>query len=244
MSSKLYIVIPAYNEERNIVNCIKDWYPVVERYNCDGQSRLFIVDDGSTDDTAKLLSDAMKNRPLLQYHTKKNGGHGAAVLYGYRYAIDQGADFIFQTDSDGQTDPKEFEGFWDKRDDYDAVIGERLKRGDGRGRKFVENVVCILLRIIFGVKTKDANAPFRLMKSDKLKEYIDMLPQNFNIPNIMLTAFYLYFGNRVMFIPISFSPRKEGKTSIDMSKMIKIGIKAIVDFCSLNSKMRQKRRKR
>lgn len=238
MSDKLYIVIPAYNEEKNIENCINDWYPIVERYDSDGKSRLFIVDDGSTDNTATLLSDVSKDRPLLEYHTKKNGGHGAAVLYGYRYAIEHGADFVFQTDSDGQTDPAEFDAFWRNRDGYYAVIGERLKRGDGNGRKFVENVVCFLLRLVFGVKTRDANAPFRLMQCDKLKEYLDILPQDFNIPNIMLTAFYLYFKDSVLFIPISFSSRKEGKTSINMSKMIKIGTKALGDFGVLKKKMR------
>ncbi len=238
MSDKLYIVIPAYNEEKNIENCINDWYPIVERHNGEGKSRLFIVDDGSTDDTADLLCNALKDRPLLEYHTKKNGGHGAAVLYGYRYAIEQGADYVFQTDSDGQTESNEFDAFWQKRDGYDAIIGERLKRGDGSGRKFVENVVCLLLRMVFGIKTRDANAPFRLMRCDKLKEYIDILPQDFNIPNIMFTTFFLYFRDRTLFIPISFNSRKEGKTSINMSKMIKIGTKAIVDFGALKKKMR------
>ena len=237
MSDKLYIVIPAYNEEKNIENCINDWYPIVERYNCNGQARLLIVDDGSKDNTAKLLNDATKNKPLLEYHTKKNGGHGTAVLYGYRHAIEKGADYVFQTDSDGQTDPEEFDVFWQNRDGYDAVIGERLERGDGPGRKFVESVVCFLLRLVFGVKTKDANAPFRLMKSDKLKKYLDILPEDFNIPNIMLTACYLYFDDSTKFIPISFKPRQEGKTSINMSKMVIIGIKAIGDFFALKKKM-------
>ena len=239
MSDILYVVIPAYNEEKNIENCINDWYPIVERYNIDGRSRLIIVDDGSTDNTALLLKDAEKNKPLLKYLVKNNGGHGAAVLYGYRYAIEHGADLVFQTDSDGQTDPAEFDAFWLKKDNYDAVIGERLKRGDGNGRKFVENVVCILLKIVFGVKTRDANAPFRLMKSDKLKEYIDILPNDFNIPNIMLTAFYLYFHDKTLFVPISFSSRKEGTTSINLPKMIKIGTKAIGDFLVLKRKMKQ-----
>ena len=74
-------------------------------------------------------------------------------------------DYIFQTDSDGQTNPAEFEQFWAVKEEYDAVIGNRVVRGDGKDRKFVENTVCFLLRLIFGVKVKDANAPFRLMKA-------------------------------------------------------------------------------
>ena len=44
---RLFIVIPAYNEEANIRQVIEDWYPVVEKHNGDGKSRLVIIDDGS-----------------------------------------------------------------------------------------------------------------------------------------------------------------------------------------------------
>ena len=46
---KLYIIIPAYNEESNIKQVIEDWYPIVEKYGGDGKSRLVIIDDGSKD---------------------------------------------------------------------------------------------------------------------------------------------------------------------------------------------------
>ena len=46
---KLYIVIPAYNEQDNIEQVINDWYPVIEKHNGNGQSRLIVIDDGSKD---------------------------------------------------------------------------------------------------------------------------------------------------------------------------------------------------
>ncbi len=162
MSDQLYIVVPAYNEEDNIDNCIREWYKAIEKYG-DADSRMVVVDDGSKDSTYSKLSQLTQEYPGLIPLTKTNGGHGSAVLYGYRYAIDNGADWIFQTDSDGQTDPDEFIEFWEKRSEYDALIGVRRVRGDGKARKFVENVVCLLLRVIFGVKVQDANAPYRLM---------------------------------------------------------------------------------
>ena len=51
----LYIVIPAYNEEANIEQCIRDWYPIVEKYNGGGKSRLVIIDDGSKDKTYAVM---------------------------------------------------------------------------------------------------------------------------------------------------------------------------------------------
>ena len=230
---KLYIVIPAYNEAENIRACVDAWYPVIERHSAEGDSRLVIINDGSRDDTYRILTELARERPLLLPLTKPNGGHGSTVLCGYRYAIAEGADYIFQTDSDGQTNPAEFEAFWAERKEYDAVLGSRVKRGDGAGRKFVENTVCLLLRLIFGVKVKDANAPFRLMKRELVAKYIDKLPENYNLPNIMFTTYFVYHHEKVKFLPITFKPRQGGVNSINIGKIIKIGWKAVGDFSRL-----------
>ena len=230
---KLYIIIPAYNEEENIEKCVNDWYPVITRCDTNGESRLVIINDGSKDNTFEKLKSLAVNKPLLLPLTKDNSGHGPTLIYGYKYAIENGADYIFQTDSDCQTNPDEFGDFWDLKDNYDVIIGNRIKRGDGASRKFVENVVCLLLRIIFGVKVKDANAPFRLMKRSVLRKYISNLPDDFNIPNIMLTAYFVYYKENVKFLPITFKPRQKGNNSINIKKIIKIGWKAVGDFYSL-----------
>ena len=234
---KLFIVIPAYNEKDNIENTINDWYPIVEKYNGNGESRLVVINDGSKDNTYEILCNLAKTRPFLLPQTKENGGHGSTVLYGYRFAIEHNADYVFQTDADGQTNPAEFEAFWSQRKEYDALIGKRTDRGDGKSRKFVENVVCILLRLIFGVKVSDANAPFRLMRTDVLSEFLPKLPKDFNIPNIMLTTYFVYYRKRVKFIEISFKPRQGGVNSLNIKKIIKIGWNAIGDFYRLRRDM-------
>lgn len=230
---KLYIVVPAYNESANVRRLIEEWYPIIEKYSANNDSRLVVIDDGSKDNTYELLCELAIDHPLLKTMTKPNGGHGETVLYGYRYAIENNADYVFQTDSDGQTNPKEFYQFWENRKDYDAIIGKRLVRGDGAQRKFVENVVCTLLYLIFGVKIEDANAPFRLMKTSLLEKYISRLPEDFNIPNIMFTTYFVYFHEKVKFIEITFKPRQGGENSINVKKIIKIGWKAIGDFWKL-----------
>ena len=74
---KLYIVIPAYNEEENIDKVICDWYPIIEQHNGRGESRLVIIDDGSKDSTYAKLQIAAQTREYLVPLTKANGGHGA-----------------------------------------------------------------------------------------------------------------------------------------------------------------------
>ncbi len=228
----LYIIIPAYNEFINISHIIEEWYPVVEKHDADASSRLVVIDDGSKDNTLSILENLSRTHKLLKPITKSNGGHGSAVLTGYRYAIEHGADYIFQTDSDGQ-----FESFWELRNDYDAVIGNRPVRGDGAQRKFVEKVLCFLLRIIFGVNVPDANAPFRLMKSSLVAKYISKLPKDFNLPNAMLTTYFAYFNEHIIFRDITFRPRQGGVNSINFRKIIRIGIKALKDFIQLRKNL-------
>ena len=108
----LYIIVPAYNESENIEAFVEEWYPIIESHSGNGSSRLVIINDGSKDNTYEKLLELTKTRPYLVPLTKPNGGHGSTLIYGYRYAISRGADYIFQTDSDRQTLPSEFESFW------------------------------------------------------------------------------------------------------------------------------------
>ncbi|SHN65802.1 Glycosyltransferase involved in cell wall bisynthesis [Butyrivibrio hungatei DSM 14810] len=231
----LYIVMPAYNEVENIESVINQWYPIIEEKN--EKSKIIVADSGSNDGTHELLERMSLDHSKLAVLSDTGKFHGPKLMALYRFAIEDGAEYVFQTDSDGQTSPDEFEMFWNERANFDAIIGYRSERGDGKGRAFVEKVVCILVRIFFGVKVPDANAPFRLMKGDALKKYIDKLPEDFNIPNIMFTVYFSYYGEKTKFLPISFKSRQAGKNSIDLVKIVKIGWKALKDFRMLRTKM-------
>lgn len=229
---KLYIVIPAYNEEENIKGVIDDWYPVVEKAG--GESRLVIIDDGSKDNTYEIMKEYAKTRPMFEPVTKPNGGHGATVLYGYNYALEQGADYVFQTDSDGQTLPSEFGPFWEERKSYDMIIGWRNGRQDGFSRVFVTKTLKLVIRMCFGVKVTDANTPYRIMKADTLKKYIGLVPKDFNLSNVILSVIYAKKGCKVKYIPITFRPRQGGVNSINLKKIFGIGKKALHDFKEIN----------
>ena len=127
----LYIVIPAYNEEETIDAVMEEWYQVVEEHHGDGASRLGVVDDGSKDSTYAKMEAFAAEHPLMVPLHKVNGGHGPACMYGYRFALENGADFIFQTDSDGQTSSRDFEKFWSRRHDFSLVIGWMRIRPSG-----------------------------------------------------------------------------------------------------------------
>ncbi|HIR92721.1 MAG TPA: glycosyltransferase family 2 protein [Candidatus Egerieimonas intestinavium] len=236
MSDSLYIVIPAYNEEMNIDTVVRQWYQIVEKTGPD--SRLVIVNDGSRDRTGERLETLARELPQLIPLTKKNGGHGAAVLYGYHYALRCDADYIFQTDSDGQTLPSEFPAFWKRRRQYSVQIGYRQHRQDGFSRIFVTKTLRLVLKLIFRLDIPDANTPFRLMNRRVLARYIDQVPRDFNLSNVMLTVLFMYYHEQVRFYPITFRPRQGGVNSINMRKIVRIGRQAVLDFYHIRRRLK------
>lgn len=228
---KLYIVIPAYNEEKNIEAVIGQWHPVAEKAGA--ESRLVVINDGSKDATYERAARLRKRYAQLIVLTKKNQGHGPTVRYGYDYAIEHGADYVFQTDSDGQTLPSEFSAFWKNREKCGLLIGCRTKRQDGISRLFVTRVLRLVLLVIFRVWVRDANTPYRLMRCSQLKEVLQTVPRDFFLSNVLITVIYTKRKLGVYYHSITFLPRQGGKNSINMKKIFGIGLKALKQFWAL-----------
>lgn len=224
----LYIVMPAYNEAENIESVISQWLPVLEGKS--KKSCIVVADSGSKDNTHDILCELSSKNNQIKILSDTNQFHGPKVIALYDYAIKNGADYIFQTDSDGQTNPNEFQQFWNLRNVYDGIFGNRTVRGDGEDRAFVEKVVCLLVRLFFDVKVPDANAPFRLMKADVVKKYLYKMPHEYNLPNIIMTTYFAYYKEKMKFIEISFKPRQAGTNSINIPRIVKIGYQALFDF--------------
>ncbi len=232
----LFIVIPAYNESANLAELVAEWHPVVESVG--GEARLVIIDDGSRDDSCAVLQNLAPRFPQLTFLTKPNSGHGATVYFGYRYALEQGADFIFQTDSDRQTLPAEFWPFWEKRDTYDAVIGVRNARQDGASRVFVTRVLRLSLLLTTGLDVRDANTPFRLMRRDALEAALALMPPGHFLTNVLLSATLQAQRREMAWLPITFRPRTQGVNSINMKRITRIGLQACRDFWAYRKVLR------
>jgi glycosyl transferase family protein len=236
MGDTLYIVMPTYNEEANIRNVVEEWYQILE--NGDENSRLVVSDGGSKDNTLEILHEMKKEYPKLVVIPKPGTDHGTKVILLYKYAIEKGADWIFQTDSDGQTLPSEFAEFWNLRKKYDIIMGNRKKRGDGAGRKLVENVLRVYLKLFFGVMVPDANAPFRLMRADIVNKYINLMPSNFNLPNAILAACFSRYKEKVTYRVVTFQPRQGGKNYMNVKRIFKIGRESISNFAQIKKNLK------
>lgn len=233
----LYIVIPAYNESENIREVIEEWYPVIEKHHGGGKSRLVIIDDGSKDETYSIVMEAMRGRPLLEGLTKENTGHAPTCMFGYHYALEHGADYIFQTDSDGQTKASEFEPFWKAVHKYDVVMGFRRHRGDGFSRLFVSRTLRMVIKLMFHADVLDANVPYRLMRADVLKDAVKLVPADYILGNVVLSVVFVKKNYKVKFLPISFVQRQGGASMYNWGRIFKIGWNSLKEFAFINKMM-------
>lgn len=233
----LFIVMPAYNEAETISNTVAEWYPLL-KHGSDA-SRLLIVNDGSTDDTWEICRRLRDQYSKLIVIDQVNAGHGPACLLAYRTALRLGANFIFQTDSDGQTRPDEFLPLWEKRSEYALNIGYRHRREDGKARAVVSRALRFMIRLRIGVLVKDPNTPYRLMSSVSLNQWLSVVPEHFFLANAVLSATPAYRGERICWHPITFRPRQGGVNSIKLSKMFKIGWAAFRDFGEVKKNLKE-----
>lgn len=233
---KLYIVMPVYNEEANLKNTVESWYPLTELGT---GSKLLLVNDGSKDKSAAILAELASEYPDMEYVSKANEGHGPTIRLAYRLALERGADYVFQTDSDGQTDPADMQCMWDEREHYAVQIGKRTEREDGFSRKVVSFVLRRLLFLFFGQRPEDPNAPFRLFQADCLRELLEAVPEDCALTNAVLAVCAEYANVSRRYVPIRFAPRQGGVNSINLPRIFKIGLENVKQFPALNRKMRR-----
>ena len=133
--SSVCMVMPVYNEEVCVTDVLVKWSTQFERMGL--SYTIIAVNDGSTDDTLKALHNFQRTNPKLVVINKENGGHGKAIITGYHEALIRHAQWVFQTDSDDQFDPSDFEAMWENREKSQFHLGIRAKRQDPNNRKVI-----------------------------------------------------------------------------------------------------------
>ncbi len=183
IKKKLIIVMPTFNEEKTIKKVVNDWVKIAKKYS----GLLLIINDGSTDDTLKILKD-IKNKNIKVIN-QKNIGHCRSLVKGYKFAIKKSYRHIFQVDSDDQFTTKDFSYFW-KNKNYDFLLGYRKKRFDQLIRLIITRILILFIFLRFGVFINDANTPYRLINGKLLKKYFYKIKHTKYVPNILLSIFF------------------------------------------------------
>jgi len=154
---KIFTVIPAWKEEKNIEKTVKS----AKKY-----SKVVVVDDGSSDHTYEM---AKKSGAIVE-RNKKNQGAGAATKKGIKKALDLGADIIVTMDADGQHKSEDIPRLINPIKDgkADFVLGSRFKRKDNMPltKRFGNKILTSWTKLLFGVSVTDSQSGFKAMKRE------------------------------------------------------------------------------
>jgi len=223
--SKISIIIPVYNEADaigDLVLKIRSLYPDFE---------VIVINDGSTDDSAAVASNA----GVFVYSHPYNIGNGAAIKSGIRIAS---GDILVFIDGDFQHDPEDIGKMLEYFPDYDMVVGARSMGGQASfGRAIGNKVYNWLASYVAKFLIQDLTSGFRAVKSDIARQFLYLLPNTYSYPTT-LTLGVLRNGRSVKYIPIKINQRKTGKSNISLFRDGVRFFMIIAKICTLYSPMR------
>ncbi len=207
MKSDTLVIIPAFNEEKNIrevVQAIKILYPSLD---------VVVINDGSTDETALRANEA---GALVLSHPF-NMGYGVSLQTGYKYAVQNDYKYLIQIDGDGQHDPRGIENMLNviRDDSADVVLGSRFI-GNNSYKTSIFRMTGIflfrfILKLLSGKHIKDITTGFQAMNRKVLNLFItDVFPCDYPDADVILLLSRL--GYRIKEVPVVMYSKTEGKS--------------------------------
>ena len=215
-NDKIAIVIPVFNEEKNIFNELNGWINKFQSLKFK-KYKFFIINDGSSDDSLKQIQRIKSKK--IQIFSYKNSGHGNSCLKGYKLALKQNFEWILQIDSDGQCDPKYIKTFLEYSKKNYCVFGLRVSRDDGILRLAFSKILSFLIFLKKGKLVKDMNVPYRLIHKTVLTKCINSLSSKLILKNAHLTYLISEKFN-IYYIPINFLKRSFGSSKYNLLTML------------------------
>jgi glycosyltransferase involved in cell wall biosynthesis len=157
----LSVFFPAYNDSGTIASMVIRAVQVASELTPDFE--VIVVNDGSADATPEIVDELARTYPRVRVvHHQKNRGYGGALQTGLRSAAKE---LIFYTDGDAQYDPAELRLLWQSlTSDADLVNGYKISRADPLHRIIIGRVYHHIVRVLFGLKLRDVDCDFRLMR--------------------------------------------------------------------------------
>ncbi len=209
---KALIIIPTFNEAENIVNIINELVAI--NYE-DVTIEILVVDDNSSDGTAMLVKNLNYKRVHIIERPSKLG-LGTAYIRGFKFAIENNFDYVFEMDADFSHDPKAIPAFLDKLKEYDLVIGSRYIQGIAvvnwpLRRLMISIGASYYSRMITFLPVKDVTAGFMSYRVDSLKQIdLDKVKSNGYSFQIEMKFRMWKKGFKLIEIPILFVDRRAG----------------------------------
>ena len=215
---KKVVIIPTYNEKENIEAILR------RVFSLEGDYHVLVIDDGSPDGTAAIVKDLQTAFPERLHMIERAGklGLGTAYLTGFKWALANGYDYVFEMDADFSHDPDDLPRLYKAcaEEGADLAIGSRYCNGVSVvnwpiGRIVMSYYASVYVRMILGMKVYDTTAGFKCY-SRKVLETIDldnvqMKGYGFQV-EMKYTAYKL--GFKVREVPIIFINRRLGTSKM------------------------------
>jgi len=224
---KKLVIIPTYNEKENILSIVNTVLSLQGAYH------ILVIDDGSPDGTAQIIKDNIPKLPGRLFLEERSGklGLGTAYIHGFKWALENQYDYIFEMDADFSHNPNDLERLYNacEKDGADVAIGSRYVKGGATENWPLDRLIyskggSAYTRIITGMPVKDPTAGFVCYKNKVLA--------SINLNNIKFIGYAFQIemkfaswrlGFKLKEVPITFVDRKIG-----MSKMSKGIIKEAI----------------
>ncbi len=216
------IIIPTYNERENLEKMVRKVFSLKKEFH------LLIVDDNSPDGTAGIVKDLQKEFPGKLYLEERKGklGLGTAYIHGFKWALKNNYEYIFEMDCDFSHNPNDLIKLYNTcaKDGADLAIGSRYVTGVNvvnwpMGRVLMSYYASAYVRLITGMKIRDTTSGFKCYKRKVLErinlDKIKFKGYAFQI-EMKFTTYKL--GFKIVEVPIIFTDRLEGTSK--MSKGI------------------------
>jgi glycosyltransferase involved in cell wall biosynthesis len=221
MIPQLSLVVPAFNEQENIALLLQRVEAALRLTNTPFE--VLIVDDGSTDETPKLLADAMTTRPWLRVlRLQRNSGQSAAFDAGFKAARGQ---LIATIDADLQNDPEEIPRLIPLLDGFDMVNGWRQKRHDSKFRLIQTRVANAVRNWLSQETIHDSACSLKLYRRHCLEGIQLYTGMHRFMPTLVKMR-----GYTVNEVPVKHSPRHAGVSKYGLSNR---ALRALIDLLAV-----------
>lgn len=214
------IVLPTYNERENLRDALTRIREVADGHGL--QLHTLVVDDDSPDGTGELADKLALELPDVEVlHRADKEGLGKAYIAGFRHALAQGADLLFEMDADLSHDAGYLPDFIRRIDDgADVVLGSRYVRGGGVenwgvSRRVISRGGCLYARTILGLPVHDVTGGFKCFRRHVLETIdLDAIQTAGYGFQIEMTYRAWQLGFRIDEVPIIFVDRKVGSSKM------------------------------